>query len=265
MKIAILGLGHVGSSVKRFIEEYYEVVTFDPKHDSIYPHAQIDRCEVSIVCVPTPMLPSGECDTSIVDSVVSQLGTPYVLIKSTVPPGTTDRLRKATGKRICFSPEYIGQSMYNNPVYRTMNDVPFLIVGGPKSERNHLFSILEPIVGPYVQLFGCTAMEAEIIKYMENAFLATKVTFVNEFYEIAKAFGTNWYRIREGWLLDERVGRGFSSIFLDQRGFAGKCLPKDVNAIIYAAQKTGYSADLLREVLNSNDRFNKMNDEDAKS
>ena len=89
--------------------------------------------------------------------------------------------------------------------------------------------------------------------------MATKVTFVNEFFEIAKQFDANWYAIREGWLLDKRIGRAFSSVFANKRGFNSKCLPKDVNAIVKAAQGKGYSADFLREVLKSNEKFVKMN------
>ena len=132
-------------------------------------------------------------------------------------------------------------------------------MGGPSDARTYLLSVFEPIMGPYAHYFGCEAIEAEIIKYMENAFLAAKVTFVSEFYEIAKQFDANWYAVREGWLLDERIGRAFASVFAEKRGFDGKCLPKDVNAIVVAARKAGYTPSFLQEVLDSNERFIGMN------
>lgn len=111
------------------------------------------------------------------------------------------------------------------------------------------------LVGADIALFGCSALEAELVKYVENSFLATKVAFVNEFYEICGALGANWHTVHEGWLLDPRVGRSHSAVFPDDRGFGGKCLPKDVRAIVEAAASSGYRAALLAEVLASNDRF----------
>jgi len=261
MRIAIIGLGYVGKAFKKFVEQHYTIVTYDPLINDSYPEKEINECELAVVCVPTPIGEDGACDTSIVESAILRLNNPYILVKSTVAPGTIERLRKETGKKICFSPEYIGESTYYNPIHTSMKDTPFLIIGGPEEERTHLFSIFEPIMGPHAHYYGCEAIEAEVIKYMENSFLATKVTFVNEFYEIAKRFGANWYAVREGWLLDERMGRAFSSVFADKRGFGGKCLPKDVNGIVRAADKQGYSADMLKEVLKSNDRFRKLNDQ----
>jgi UDPglucose 6-dehydrogenase len=153
-----------------------------------------------------------------------------------------------------MSPEYVGESTYNNPLYGSIRETPFLIVGGPVEERRSIFEILEGISGPYCIYYGCTALEAELIKYMENSFLATKVAFTNEFYEIVHRFGADWHTVREGWLLDERVGRAFSAVFASQRGFGGRCLPKDLRAIVTASRDAGYNPSLLVEVLGSNAR-----------
>lgn len=98
-----------------------------------------------------------------------------------------------------------------------------------------------------------------MIKYMVNSFLATKVSFVNEFYEISQLYNTDWHKVREGWLLDERMGRSFSSVFTNNRGFGGKCLSKDVNAIVTASEDDGYSPNLLKQVLDSNRHFQDKN------
>ena len=253
--IAIIGQGYVGTAFKELVKDYYNIVTYDPAFDEVYPHEDISKCQLAVVCVPTPMADDGKCDTSIVEAAIERLNNPHILLKSTISPGTTDRLRQKTGKNITFSPEYIGESTYFNPVHQTMKETPFLIIGGPTEEIEYLFNIFEPIMGPYAHYFKCSAVEAEVIKYMENSFLATKVTFVNEFYEIAKTFGADWHAVREGWLLDERMGRAFSSVFAEKRGFGGKCLPKDVNGIVSASEKRGYSPELLKQVLKSNEFF----------
>lgn len=108
------------------------------------------------------------------------------------------------------------------------------------------------ISDPYSHYFCCSAVKAEVIKYMENSYLATKVSFVNQFYDIANLFGADWHRVREGWLLDERIGRAFSTVFADNRGFGGKCLPKDVSAIVKAAEEKGYDANILKAILEYN-------------
>ena len=255
MRIAIIGQGHVGKAFRKFIEGYYEFVTYDPAYNVEYPKESIDKCELAVICVPTPMKEDGSCDISILEDAIERLDNFHILIKSTIPPGTTEFLRVKTGKSISFSPEYIGESTYINPVYKTMRDTRFIIVGGVLQECEYIFNIFEPILGPYTQYFNCTPTEAEIIKYMENSFLATKVSFVNEFYEISRLYNADWHKVREGWLLDERIGRAFSSVFVNDRGFGGKCLPKDVNAIVAASEGNGYTPKLLKQVLDSNRYF----------
>ena len=257
MKIAIIGTGYVGSAFKELVSGRYETITYDVADNIPYPQEMIDSSDVAVVCVPTPMAEDGSCDTSIVEAAIEKINGPLILIKSTVSPGTTARLAEKTGKRICFSPEYIGESTYNNPIYKTMADTPFLIVGGQHEDVEKIFTILEPIMGPHCRYFACSSTEAEVIKYMENSFLAMKVSFVNEFYEIAKTFDTDWHTVREGWLLDERIGRPFTSVFKNARGFSGKCLPKDVNGIVKASEAKGFTPTILKSILAFNDKIRK--------
>lgn len=132
-KVAIIGQGFVGKSFKRLFERHYEVVTYDPSQNENYPATEIDKCDLSVICVPTPMSADGSCDTSIVEKMVKKVRTPLILIKSTVVPGMTDKLRERTGKKICFSPEYTGESVYFQPPeydWREIEQEPFVIVGG---------------------------------------------------------------------------------------------------------------------------------------
>jgi nucleotide sugar dehydrogenase len=254
-KIAVIGLGHVGSAAAEFFGLRYEVVGYDSKNDGEYPKEDIDSCLMAVVCVPTPMSDDGSCNTYIVEEAISKIDTPLIMIKSTVAPGTTDRLKRETGKRIVFSPEYAGESKYNNPIYKSMRDIDFHIVGGAGDDVRYVFEILEKVAGPHCKYYNCSAVEAEVIKYMENSFLALKVTFVNEFYEIAKKFGADWHKVREGWLLDERIGRASTTVFADERGYGGKCLPKDTMAIITASETAGYSPEMLKSMVEINKRF----------
>lgn len=198
----------------------------------------------------------GACDTSHVRDAVERLPVSRVLLKSTVPPGTTDLLIRATGKHICFSPEYVGESNYHHAYWPNgATDVPFVILGGDPPVRRWFIELLQPVLDPAEVYFQCSAIEAEIMKYMENAHLATKVCFVNGFRRICEIFGADWHTVREGWLLDPRVEPAHTATFGRSPGFAGKCLPKDVSVIVRAATDAGYGPALLAEVLRSNERY----------
>ena len=221
-----------------------------------YPHDALATCSFAIVCVDTPADASGACDTTNVVEAVKRLPTQRVLLKSTVPPGTTEHLTEVTGKLICFSPEYVGQSSYHQPFWSDdAAVVPFVIFGGPADVRRYFIDAFLPVLGPTKVYNQCTAREAEVIKYMENAYFATKVSFVNEFHDICRAVGADWHAVREGWLLDPRIEPMHTAVFAADRGFAGRCLPKDMRAIVHAATEAGYQPRLLEEVLRSNDRF----------
>lgn len=256
MKIGIIGMGHVGATMKDLFHRHAELITYDVTEDKPYPHDTLADCDFAIVCVNTPPDPAGACDTSNVIDAVKRLPTQRILLKSTVPPGTTDHLADATGKNICFSPEYVGESTYHQPFWAdSAATVPFVIVGGPPEARRFFIDAFLPVLGPSKTYFQCTAREAEVIKYMENTYFATKVTFVNEFFEICNVVGADWHTVREGWLLDPRVEPMHTAVFPADRGYAGKCLPKDTGAIIHAATAAGYHPELLAEVVRSNARM----------
>jgi UDPglucose 6-dehydrogenase len=255
LKLAIIGMGHVGTAMHDLLRQHAEIVSYDAAKSRDYPRHELTACHAAIICVDTPMEADGACDTSQVCDAVARLPVATVLLKSTVPPGTTDLLAATTGKQICFSPEYFGESGYDQSFWRGPKDVPFVILGGEPAVRRRFIDLLQPVLGPARAYFQCSALEAEIIKYMENAYLATKVTFVNEFRGICEAFGADWHTVREGWLLDPRIEPTHTAAFASPPGFAGKCLPKDLNAIVHAATEAGYSPALLAEVLRSNERF----------
>lgn len=255
MRIGIIGMGHVGTTMAGLLADHADLVTWDHAHHTTYPNRELAGCDYALVCVDTPPGDAGACDVAHVDEAVKRLPTRRVLLKSTVAPGTTDRLAAVTGKDICFSPEYVGESTYYTPHCVDAATVPFVILGGPPPVRRWFVDALLPVLGPTKTYFQCEALDAEIVKYMENAYLATKVVFVNEFRRLCGALGADWHTVREGWLLDPRVDRSHSAAFADAPGFDGKCLPKDMAAIVAAARESGYTPELLLEVLASNARL----------
>lgn len=265
-KIAIIGHGYVGNAVFNFFKDnVYDIVVVDPKYTD-YIEMQEKACEAdfAVICVPTPEAEDHSVDLSYVEEVLGWLEAPLILIKSTIPPGTTDMLKAKYGKRIVFSPEYIGEGKYEVQDYRhdwphptDMKRHSFQIFGGDKQDTVEVAEYFQRVVGPEPMMALTDAKTAELCKYMENAWGATKVTFCNEFFDIAKAFGVEYQELRELWLLDGRVERMHTAVFQGKRGFGGKCWPKDVNGIVEQSKKVGYKPELLSKVLEVNDTLTK--------
>lgn len=252
---AIYGHGYVGKEMEQLIGSHYDVAIYDPLYAESASPERLAEAEAAIVCVPTPAKWDGSADTSIVEKVVREVPHSNILIASTVPPGVTEKLALETGKNIAFSPEFISESTYKNPYYTSMSDTNFVIVGGKKDARKYWRSVLQPIHGPTVTYYECESPEAEFIKYLANIYSALKITFVNEMYDVAKALKVDWDIAREGWLLDKRVEPMSTMVFSDKRGFGGKCLPKDLVAMVSAAKAAGAKPRLLETIHTLNVAF----------
>lgn len=248
-KIGIVGYGVVGHGMARLFEPAFDVTKYDPGFG--FPvhadKADVMGADLAVICVPTPSLPDGSADISAVEESVAFLDASLILIKSTVPPGTTDRLAAKYGKAIHFSPEHL--------VERDPRESPegFLIVGGPRADK--VIDLYQEVMPTSTRMLACTNVEAELAKYMANAWFATKVTFCNEFAGIAAAMGVSYHRLRELWLADPRVERDHTAVFATRPGFDGKCLPKDIAGIVAASGAAGYEAQFLRSVIAANERF----------
>lgn len=262
--VGIVGYGYVGKAMFNLMSKKYNTIYFDPYVDGSCTKEALNACDIGIVCVMTPQDPvTGACDLSILDSVFLWLDTPLILIKSTVPPGTTDRLKALyPSKHIMFSPEYIGEGDYDHGKHdfnKDMSKCPFVTIGGHRTDTDAALDFFVPILGPNKTYHQTDAITAEIAKYMENCYLATKVVFCYEFERICRAFGASFNAVRECWLLDPRMTSAHSVVFsTNTEPYSGKCLPKDVRAIIVAAEERGYIPELLKEVERSNKRIGSL-------
>jgi UDPglucose 6-dehydrogenase len=238
MKIGIVGYGVVGRAIAACFSSnrQNEIAVYD-KFVSPFGTGdhkrQVNTCDLAFVCVPTPAGADGMSgDTSAVEEAVDWITVP-VCIKSTVIPGTVDRLTTKTRTPIAFSPEYIGESP-GHP-WKVSGAYGFVIVGGEPHTCDLIIEAYKSCLGTEARYYRTDARTAELCKYMENCFLATKVAFVNQFFDIARAFRVDFNELRELWLADPRIGESHTRV-TEERGFAGPCIPKDVNALIAAAR-----------------------------
>jgi nucleotide sugar dehydrogenase len=262
-KVAIVGYGYVGQAMYNFFSDHFQTIFYDPAKEGSASIKEINECDLAVVCVPTPMSKDGSVDLSIIKETISWLKTPLILIKSTVPPGTTDQLIHESKKKIAFSPEFIGEGNYvvawwkdkGYPHPTDMKYHDFQIFGSERRTTSQILEFFKRVLGPEARYHQTTAKTAELCKYMENSWLGTKVIFCNEFAKIAEAFNVDYDELRELWLLDGRVERMHTAVFKEAKGFGGKCLPKDINGIVKAATKAGYTPKLLKSVLQVNDEL----------
>jgi UDPglucose 6-dehydrogenase len=248
--IGIVGYGFVGRSLhKLFGSDAIELDVDATEAD----RQAINRCRCTFVCVPTPVGADGVCDTSIVADCVDWIESDIIVIRSTISPGTTEDLRRRTGKRIIFQPEYVGETP-SHPL-ADVRQRDFIILGGPREDTSPVADIYQRYYHSDIRFYFTDALTAELAKYMENSFYAMKVMFCNEFYSIAEALGVDYNELREIWLADPRINRDHTFVYPDNRGFSGKCLPKDVSAIIQSSREAGFTPPLLQAIMAVNGEY----------
>ncbi len=225
--------------------------------------AAIAQSDISFICVPTPTDESGKIDLRFIREASRSIGQRLkdkkayhvVVVKSTVVPQTTQSvvtpiLEEASGKKagrdfgVGMNPEFLREG---KAVYDFQNPDRIVIGGDDPKAQAVIKSLYEGYTCPILEVDTKTA---EMIKYVSNAFLATKISFSNEVGNVCKRLGIDTYRVMEGVGMDARISPFFLNCGL---GFGGSCFPKDVKALIGKASEVGYEPILLRTVLKVND------------
>jgi UDPglucose 6-dehydrogenase len=159
-------------------------------------------------------------------------------------------LSKEYSVDICMSPEYIGETL-GHPMLEPKRDT-FLILGGEKEVTSKIAEFWRYVLHANSCIYQCTAVEAEIIKYCENYWIMQRVAYWNDVYDICSTLGGNFDMVREGLLLDPRLGRTHSFVYPDNRGWGGKCLPKDMNELAYKMRKMETPLTTLEQMIEKN-------------
>jgi len=230
MRVLIAGYGNIGKHLHREFEKLNPNI-----YDKLIPEFSStinEHYDISFVCVPTDMLPDGSADISIVEEVVSILDSDVIVIKSAIPVGTCDYLIKKYNKNIIVSPEYYGTTQHSS------ESPDFMILGGDITHSKKVAQLYYKIKRSSFRIRFTDHKTAELAKYMENCFLALKVTFCSEFKDIADLFGIAYEDLRECFIMDERMGDSHTFIHEDSPYYDSHCLNKDVVALIKFAKST---------------------------
>ena len=250
MKIKIYGYGWVGKAMKSL---FPDALVHDPQLKMI----NNEKADVAFVCVPTPNNKEGSLDTSIVEEVVLMAKENLIIIRSTVMPGTCDKLIKGTFKRIVFQPEYLGETV-NHPM-SDQESRPFMIIGGNAENRRSAIEVYQKVYNAAINIRQVSCLEAEVIKLSENRAIAFKVAQCQELYDVCEAAGVDYYTIREAVYGDDpRFTLWFTFVYPEKRGFhSSKCLKKDVEAWAAWAESCGVNADITRLIVNKSKEYEK--------
>lgn len=260
--IGIIGQGFVGNAVYQKFKTYYEIKTFDldtSKANSTF--EEVGDCDIIFVCLPTPMNVDGSCNTSIIENTLEKLnefGNRIVVIKSTIIPSTTERFN-ATYKNlsVVFNPEFLTE---RNAVsdYENQNRI---ILGGPKKATTKLKQVFSKVF-PKASIIKTDSTHAEMVKYLTNSFLATKVSFANEMYQMCEKMGIDYDKVVEYSIYDGRLGYSHWAVPGPDGdfGFGGHCFPKDLQALIHLTDELGSSNNVLKSVVKTNNEV--RNDRD---
>lgn len=262
MKIGIVGKGFVGNAMYENFKGKFEVKSYDlnPEKSDVGSLAElVNWCDTVFVCVPTPSNDDGSCDTRMVESVVSMISfidkSKIVVIKSTVPPGTTRRLSQEYKIRVAFNPEFLTEA-------KAVDDFryqPLIVVGADDEETEakvwQIYYSYVSQTGYMPNMMGGKTDEAEMFKYMANSFLALKVIFANEMKRLCDKAGIDYNNVSRIARTDRRLGATHWQVPGPdgKLGFGGSCFPKDTNALLAFADSHETTLWLLTEALYIND------------
>lgn len=226
MNILIVGCGNIGTLL---YGEYKKMNPhrFDPWKGYLEKDENIEY-DLAFIAVDTPMMEDGSCDLSQVHRAISETKAKTIVLRSTVPVGTTDMLRKETFKEIVFCPEFYGTTQHCD---HKAFDFNYTIIGGEPAAREKVIQFLQKVYDARHRFVQVDAKTAELSKYMANTMLAAKVSLCVQFWEIAQQFGINYSEVRECVLQDERFSRAHTFVYSDKPYWKSHCFDKDLPAL----------------------------------
>jgi|TARA_B110000971_G_scaffold118484_1_gene121393 UDPglucose 6-dehydrogenase len=256
MKLGIIGAGTVGTANKLGFEHIgHKVVSHDIKLDTKI--TDIMDTDICFLCVPTPSTDDGDCNTSIIESVIDELASieykGIIAIRSTAVPGfTQSMIEKHKNLTIAFVPEFLRERCALDDF---LNNHKLLAVG------THDIWVHRKMVECHGDLpqniVHLTPNEAEVLKYYNNVYAAVRVTFANVMYEICEKLNCDYNTIKNAYIKTGKAIDMYLDVYPDLRGYGGACLPKDTKALAGLIKKLDLPFDLLDVVTEDNSKVKK--------
>jgi nucleotide sugar dehydrogenase len=263
--IGIIGLGFVGSACYSAFSKKYLINTYDIKVKTNCSSIDelVSKSNIVFVCVPTPMDKDGSTDLSIIYDVFStisaceNLKNKYFCIKSTIPIGTCDKLsEKFSNSNIIFNPEFLTE---RNAIADFKNQNRIILSGSQKSVE--IIAKFYKTIFSNIPIIKTDYKTAELVKYFTNSFLATKVSFANEIYDLCNTLNIDYSNLKNIALHDQRLGHSHFDVpgHDGERGFSGSCFPKDLNSLLHQYKTLKVDSPILKSVWDRNLNIDKKN------
>lgn len=249
-RIGIIGKGFVGSAVAHGFSDQTgystEIRIYDKNPARSYNTLEsvINDSDFIFLSVPTPASNTGEIDLSIVEESLTEIDdinkndNNIILLRSTVIPGTSKMLQNKFPKlRIVFNPEFLTE---RSALFDFINQSR-VILGGEPAHTEKVKNLYQHRFGEFLPVIQTNYETAELIKYMNNLFFATKVSFLNEMKLVADKTNVDWELAMQGFVMDGRVGHSHLAVPGPdgKLGFGGSCFPKDIQAMIAFGESIG--------------------------
>jgi UDPglucose 6-dehydrogenase len=254
MKIGIIGLGAVGSANKQGFEHIgHEVLVHDIKLDTTI--QDVLSTEINFICVPTPSTADGQCDTTIIESVIQELDdnnyTGIIAIRSTSVPGfTQSMIEKHKTLAICFVPEFLRERCAADDF---INNHKLLAVG--TFDIWVFRKIVKAHGGLPENTEHLTPTEAEVLKYFNNVYASLRVTFANVMYEICEKLNCDYTTIKNSYIKTGKAVDMYLDVSDGLRGYGGMCLPKDTKALARLMENLNLDLNLIASIDQDNSKF----------
>ena len=259
MKIGIVGYGFVGKAVDYGFKRNIEKIIIDPKLDTSISDLKSHNPEFIFICVPTPMNLDGDQDSSIIEKVLAEINKDYsesvVIVKSTVLPSIIEKLSKSH-KHFVYNPEFLREKTANEDFVNASS----LILGGESDDLKRVAELYNNHSDcKIVEVHETDVISASLVKYSINTFLASKVIFFNQLYDIYKALTPDikWDEFITMINSDKRIGESHMDVpgHDGRLGFGGACFPKDTTALLSLSKDIDKEFSLLKEVIRINNNI----------
>ena len=259
MKIGIVGYGFVGKAVDYGFKRNIEKIIIDPKLDTSISNLKSHNPEFIFICVPTPMNLDGDQDSSIIEKVLAEINKDYsesvVIVKSTVLPSIIEKLSKSH-KHFVYNPEFLREKTANEDFVNASS----LILGGESDDLKRVAELYNNHSDcKIVEVHETDVISASLVKYSINTFLASKVIFFNQLYDIYRALTSDikWDEFITMINSDKRIGESHMDVpgHDGRLGFGGACFPKDTAALLSLSKDIDKEFSLLKEVIRINNKI----------
>lgn len=235
MELGIIGCGVIGGSLNSLLEDMgHTVKLYDPDKDLF---DDISDCEIIFLCVPTKADMKFKDVKMAVRYINKKNKEGIIAIRSTIIPGTIDKLTKQYKREFVYLPEFLRERT------ALLDEIcpDKIIIGARKRETGEIFKeLFKPAVDNKNKIIEMSPVEAELLKVALNSLYTIKVVFGNELYDICQKYGADYYKLFEAFKLDKYINAmHLDPLFDNYRGAGGKCLSKDIKFLIRAARKKG--------------------------